>query len=111
MNNTQAYLSGNGDEQRALIVVFLRGGADGLSLVAPLEDDDYQKARPRIALTKKDAVKLDGFYGLNPNLKDLEPIYKDGSLAIVHCAGSEDDTRSHFEAQDLMEHEIGRAHV
>jgi uncharacterized protein (DUF1501 family) len=104
MSNAQAYLSGNGDQQHALIVIFLRGGADGLSLVAPLEDADYQKARPRIALTKKDAVALDGFYGLNPNLKELEPLYRDGSLAIVHCAGSEDSTRSHFEAQDLMEH-------
>jgi uncharacterized protein (DUF1501 family) len=49
-------------------------------------------------------VPLDGFYGLNPLLKPLEPAYKDGALAIVHAAGSEDDTRSHFEAQDLMEH-------
>jgi len=37
-------------------------------------------------------------------LKALAPAYKDGDLAIVHAAGSEDDTRSHFEAQDLMEH-------
>src|SRR5207237_4773767 len=32
------------------------------------------------------------------------PAYKDGALAIIHAAGSEDTTRSHFEAQDLMEH-------
>jgi uncharacterized protein (DUF1501 family) len=34
----------------------------------------------------------------------MEKAYKDGALAIIHAAGSEDDTRSHFEAQDLMEH-------
>jgi len=100
----QAYVSGNGDRRQTLVVVFLRGGADGLNLVAPLEDSGYYKHRPRIALSKKEAVKLDGFYGLNPHLKDLAPIYEAGELAIIHGAGSEDDTRSHFEAQDLMEH-------
>jgi uncharacterized protein (DUF1501 family) len=100
----QTFITGNGDNPRTLVVVFLRGGADGLNLVAPLEDDGYYRARPRIAITKKEAVPLDKFFGLNPLLKDLEPAYKDGALAIVHNAGSEDGTRSHFEAQDLMEH-------
>jgi uncharacterized protein (DUF1501 family) len=101
---TQAYVSGNGDSRQTLVVVFLRGGADGLNLVAPLEDPGYYKYRPRIALSKQEAVKLDGFFGLNPLLKDLAPLYQAGNLAIVHGAGSEDATRSHFEAQDLMEH-------
>ena len=100
----QTFLSGNGDRQQALIVVFLRGGADGLSLVAPVEDDEYQKARPRIAVAKRDALRLDGHFAWHPLLKELHPIYQDGALAVVHAAGSEDDTRSHFEAQDLMEH-------
>jgi uncharacterized protein (DUF1501 family) len=100
----QSFITGNGDEQRTLVVVFLRGGADGLNMVAPLHDDGYYKARPRIAIGKSKAVPLDGFYGLNPLLKELEPAYKDGALAIIHAAGSEDSTRSHFEAQDLMEH-------
>src|SRR5205085_10762604 len=78
--------------------------ADGLNMVAPLQDDGYYRARPRIAINKKDAVALDGFFGLNPLLKELAPAYHEGALAIIHAAGSEDDTRSHFEAQDLMEH-------
>jgi uncharacterized protein (DUF1501 family) len=104
MAEVQSILTGNGDQRQTLVVVFLRGGADGLNLVAPLDDDGYYRARPRIAIGRKNAVPLDGFYGLNPLLKALEPAYQDGALAIVHAAGSEDDTRSHFEAQDLMEH-------
>lgn len=104
MANVQTFLTGNGDDPRALVVVFLRGGADGLNIVAPLEDDGYYRARPRIALARSNALRLDGFYGLNPLMKDLEPAYKDGALAIIHAVGSEDSTRSHFEAQDLMEH-------
>jgi uncharacterized protein (DUF1501 family) len=104
MGAPQTFVTGNGDQRQTLVVIFLRGGADGLNLVAPLQDDGYYNARPRIAIKKSEAVPLDGFYGLNPLLRDLEPSYKDGALAIIHAAGSEDNTRSHFEAQDLMEH-------
>lgn len=104
MASIQNFMTGNGDDRQTLVVVFLRGGADGLNLVAPLEDDGYHRARPRIAIGKTDCVKLDHFYGLNPLLRPLEAAFHDGDLAIVHAAGSEDDTRSHFEAQDLMEH-------
>lgn len=98
------FLSGNGDQQRTLVVVFLRGAADGLSLVVPVQDDDYHRARSFLRIKPEDAVMLDGFFGLNPLLKPLQRAYQDGQLAVIHAAGSEDDTRSHFEAQDLMEH-------
>src|SRR4051794_40998537 len=104
MNSPQALITGNGDQRHTLVAVFLRGGADGLALVAPLEDDNYYKARPRIGIEKKEAVKLDGFFGLHPQLADLAPAFAEGELAIVHGAGTEDQSRSHFEAQDLMEH-------
>lgn len=104
MNQVQTLVTGNGDDQRTLVVVFLRGGADGLNLVAPLQDDGYYRARPRIGITRQQAEPLDGFYGLHPLLKQLAPAYHSGELAIIHAAGSEDSTRSHFEAQDLMEH-------
>jgi uncharacterized protein (DUF1501 family) len=104
MTTAKAVLSGNGDDRQCLVAVFLRGGADGLSLVAPLEDDAYYSARPRLALDKKDALALDGFFGLNPRLAEFHPLFQEGALAFIHGAGSEDSTRSHFEAQDLMEH-------
>jgi uncharacterized protein (DUF1501 family) len=34
----------------------------------------------------------------------MHELYQQGTLAVVHAAGSEDESRSHFEAQDLMEH-------
>lgn len=101
--STQTSLTGNGDNLKTLVVVFLRGGADGLNMVAPTHDDGYYRARPRIAIQASDATRLDGDFGLNPILKDLAVPYRDGALAVVHAAGSEDATRSHFEAQDLME--------
>ena len=98
------YISGQRDAAGALVVVFLRGGADGLNMVVPHGDDLYYKARPGLGIRKPDLADLDGFFGLNPHLKPLHSWWQSGDLALVHCAGSEDESRSHFEAQDFMEH-------
>ncbi|MCB9783307.1 MAG: DUF1501 domain-containing protein [Candidatus Omnitrophica bacterium] len=102
--NPLGYLSKNSDDKRTLVVVFLRGGADALNMVAPVEDDGYYNARPLIGISKSEAIVLDDLFGLNPEMKALHPLYAEGLLSFYHGAGSEDQTRSHFEAQDLMEH-------
>ncbi|HJL18774.1 MAG TPA: DUF1501 domain-containing protein [Sandaracinaceae bacterium LLY-WYZ-13_1] len=88
----------------AVVVVFLRGGADGLSLVPPLGDPDYRRRRPTLGIDPADAIDLDGFFALHPALGPLTESYRAGELAVVHAVGSDDRTRSHFEAQDRMEH-------
>ena len=95
---------------KVLICVFQRGAADGLSMVAPFGDKSYYEVRketalprPAAALGKESPVDLDGFFALHPVLAPLAPIYKKGELAVVHACGSHNSTRSHFDAQDLME--------
>lgn len=89
-----------------LVVVFLRGGADGLSIVAPLGDSFYRKHRPELALRESGpnaALPLDTFYGLNPRLAPLGGLYEQGSLAIVHAVGQMVYSGSHFDAMDWLE--------
>ncbi|MEM8960060.1 MAG: DUF1501 domain-containing protein [Acidobacteriota bacterium] len=100
----RASLTGNGDDPRAMVVIFLRGAADGLAMVAPVEDDAYHLARPTLGLGRSSGVRLDDQFHLHPELATLERSFRGGELAIVHAAGSEDQSRSHFAAQDLMEH-------
>lgn len=94
---------------KTLVVVFQRGGADGLNMVVPFGDKAYYAHRPTIAVPApgagaEAALDLDGFFGLNPALRALAPLYKEGRLAIVNAVGSPDTgNRSHFEAQDIME--------
>jgi uncharacterized protein (DUF1501 family) len=93
---------------KVLVVVFQRGGMDGLNVVVPFKDPAYYKLRPNIAVSQPaagedSAIDLDGFYGLHPALAPLKSIYDKGHLAIIHAAGSPDNTRSHFDAQDYME--------
>ncbi len=94
----------NSSERKTLVVIFQRGAADGLSMVPPLGDSGYGKhIRPSIALTSSEALKLDGYFGLHPALKDFMPLWNNKQLAVIHQVGSPNATRSHFDAQDYME--------
>jgi uncharacterized protein (DUF1501 family) len=90
-----------------LVVVFLRGAIDGLSVVVPYQEAAYYKARPQVAIPqpgKPEGVQdLDGQFGLHPALAPLMPLWQEKSLAFVHACGSPDATRSHFDAQLYME--------
>ncbi|MEA5576688.1 DUF1501 domain-containing protein [Anabaena sp. UHCC 0451] len=92
---------------KRLIVIFLRGGVDGLSLVVPYSETAYYQARPKIAIPQPGkqggVIDLDGRFGLNPALSPLTPFWQKGNLAFVHACGSPDPTRSHFDAQKYME--------
>ena len=97
-------------EQR-LVVVLLRGALDGLAAVPPIGDKLYAEKRGAIALKPPGesggVIKLDGLFALHPALAPLEPYYRSGELLIVQAAGNGYHTRSHFDAQDLMESGLG----
>ena len=105
-----------------IVLLFLRGGADGLSFAAPWQMPSYQALRPTIRV--KDASEftdptsraglplvaggavgsfpLSGTFALHPGMARLhETAWTAGDLAIVHAVGmpaSESDTRSHFDS-------------
>lgn len=90
-------------DQGTLVVVFLRGGADGLNIVVPYGEDAYYRNRPSLGIARGSLADLDGFFGLNPALAPLARHYREGRLAVLHAVGSDDRTRSHFEAMNAME--------
>jgi uncharacterized protein (DUF1501 family) len=102
-----AYAAGTAQRARRLIAIFQRGAVDGLSVVVPFGEREYYRARPSIAIARPGgadgALDLDGFFGLNPRLAPIKPLWDRRELAIVHACGSPDATRSHFDAQDYME--------
>jgi uncharacterized protein (DUF1501 family) len=102
-----AFAAGTLRRPKQLIAIFQRGAVDGLSMIVPYGDPAYYTARPTIAIGRPSdeggALDLDGFFGLNPRLRPLEPLWRARQLAIVHACGSPDSTRSHFDAQDYME--------
>ncbi|MEM0997951.1 MAG: DUF1501 domain-containing protein [Bacteroidota bacterium] len=100
------------EQDHILVLVFLRGGCDGLNLVGPSSDQVYQDARPahlkvrekgeRAGLRLQNGLGEVGFR-LHPAAKELKELYDQGDLAILHACGLQNGTRSHFVAMDLIE--------
>ena len=86
-----------------LVVVELTGGNDGLNTVAPYGDDLYQKARPTLAFTKKEVLKLDDYYGLHPRMNEMKRLYDEKKLAVMQGVGYPNPDRSHFESMDIWQ--------
>lgn len=104
---------GQAPRGNVLIVIFQRGGMDGLNAVIPIGDANYYKLRRKIAIAEPKsknlltAIDLDGYFALHPALAPLKPIYDAGQLAPVHAVGSPDPSHSHFDAMDIMERGTG----
>lgn len=96
-----------------LTVVFLRGGADGLQMVAPVGDADYLASRPpamRIGnYAEQTPLMLSGSpdpglgFSMHAAGAPLFDQYRAGRLAVIHAVGLTDATRSHFVAERLIE--------
>lgn len=99
--------AGAGPVKKTLVCIFQRGAVDGLNMIVPHGDEFYYRERSRIAIPapgrERGSIDLDGYFGLHPELGALAPLYRAGTLAIVHAVGSHHATRSHFDAQDYME--------
>ena len=93
-----------------MLVVMLRGAYDGASLLVPYSSEFYYRSRPGIAVPRPGsgdpnaAIRLDRDWGLNAAAKGtLYPLYERKQAAFIPFCGSSDTSRSHFQAQDLME--------
>lgn len=99
-----------------VVMVFLRGGYDGLNLITPISGNDrafYEEARPtlRIPATGTDAAlpltlasgASTGF-GIHPSAVGLRDLWDAGKLAVVQSCGLQTVvTRSHFDAQAYLD--------
>ncbi|RNL77536.1 DUF1501 domain-containing protein [Nocardioides marmorisolisilvae] len=86
-----------------LVLLSLRGAADGLSLVVPHADPAYYAARPHIAIPSDKLLAKDGFFGLHPSMKAMLPLWNAGKVAAVHATGLPVANRSHFSAMEELE--------
>lgn len=87
--------------QTRLVVVLLRGAMDGLHLLPPRDDADYLRARGELAV--RDALTLDGGFGLHPKMVFAHGLYRDKQLLPLVAVAPPYQRRSHFDAQDCLE--------
>lgn len=92
---------------KTLVVIFLRGGMDGLNFVVPFKDPAYYGLRKGIAIPEPGrpggCVDLNGFFGLHPRAAALAPLFAKGQAVALQAVGYDRNTRSHFEEQDTWE--------
>ncbi len=96
-------------DQDALLVIFLRGGLDGLTLMPPIDGADrgyYEAARPDLQVPlsgSSAALPLNSQFGWHPAAAPLLDLYQNNSLSLVMATGLTEATRSHFDSMEFME--------
>jgi len=86
-----------------LVVISLRGGVDGLSVVVPHFEDNYRALRPGIAVPTESLLARDSSFGLHPEMAPLLPFWTTNKLAAVQAVGLKVPDRSHFSAMEIVE--------
>jgi len=95
-----------GARSRNLVVLYLSGGNDSLSMLIPYNDPFYYSRRPTLAIpsgtvlqvgTDQSRVAL----GLHPRLTGLKQIFEQGRLALIQRTGYANQSRSHFYGTDI----------
>jgi len=93
-----------------LLVVMLRGAYDGASLLVPHSFPFYYASRPSIAIARPNpanpdtALDIGQGYGLHPAVApSLYALFQARQAVLIPFSGSQDLSRSHFQAQDMME--------
>lgn len=97
-------MAGQGDNDKRLLFIFLRGGNDGINTVIPHGDIQYSPTiRPSLYIPPAAAHDLNGFASLHPALGDMLDVYNAGDLAVVHRVGYANNSKSHFDGQRIWE--------
>ena len=85
------------------VFVLLRGAMDGLHAVVPYGDPAYASARGQLAYDRSVLTPLDSTFALAPGLSPLAPAFLEGELLPVQGLAIPYRTRSHFDAQSILE--------
>ena len=95
-----------GAARRNLVVLYLSGGNDALSMVVPYNDPEYRARRPVLGIPAANVLQIGSdragnALGLNPRLTGLKTIFDSGKLALIQRTGYENSSRSHFQGTDI----------
>jgi uncharacterized protein (DUF1501 family) len=100
-----------GFEDRALVIIFLDGGNDGLNTIIPVDQyGTYFNLRPDIALPETGTgayipldmtLPLADQVGVHPSMTAFKSMYDNGKASLVQRVGYPDSNGSHFKSGDL----------
>ena len=83
---------------RALVVIELSGGNDGINTVVPFADEGYVRHRRNLRLARPTLLRVNDRVALHPSFRDAARLLDEGRLAVVQGVGYPNPVRSHFES-------------
>jgi uncharacterized protein (DUF1501 family) len=94
-------------EQKVLVSIFMDGGADALSLLAPTGDPRYALLRPQLALAPSAgfAFEADPRLRWHPSAQGLKELWDDPvvGVAVAPAIGYDSPNQSHFTSRHFWE--------
>jgi uncharacterized protein (DUF1501 family) len=100
LGQTKVSVAAPGGDAR-LVVINMRGGADGLGMIIPYGDPSL--AGLRAGLVPSNMIKIDGFFALNPAMPNFYAMMQAKQGMAIHAVGPPVEVRSHFAAQDYLQ--------
>ena len=90
------------ESDRVLVLIRLKGGNDGLNTIVPIYDyDRYANFRPTLKLEESSLYNLTPDFGLPSFMSDLQSLWGNGAMKVVHGVGYNDASLSHFSGSDI----------
>jgi uncharacterized protein (DUF1501 family) len=86
-----------------LLSVFLDGGVDSLSLLAPVGDPLYRRLRPSLAVGGGREFSEDGRLMWHPAASALADLHAEGKVSVLPAVGYTDADQSHFTSRHFWE--------
>jgi uncharacterized protein (DUF1501 family) len=87
-----------------LVNVFLDGGADSMSILAPTGDPQYRKLRPNLALPDGGRVfSEDHRLTWHPAAAPLATLHSEGKVTVLPAVGYDHPDQSHFVSRHFWE--------
>ncbi|MGZ8667401.1 MAG: DUF1501 domain-containing protein [Solirubrobacterales bacterium] len=94
-----------GSNDRVLVSIFLDGGVDSLSVLAPTTDGIYQSLRPSLALGPGEGTPFEEDPGLrwHPSALALDQLHQAGRVSVLPAVGYSSPDQSHFTSRHYWE--------
>ncbi len=98
-------VAATGPDPRFLMII-LRGGVDGLTMLPPTGDPDLAGIRGRLGAFP--TIPLDGFFSLHGAMPTMGELWRQRQLIGFHAISTPYQDRSHFDAQNVLESGLAR---
>jgi len=90
------------ETDRVLVLIRLQGGNDGLNTIVPLDQYGiYEQLRPTLKHSLTDLYNLDANVGIPNYMSEMQSLWGNGAMKVVHGVGYQDASLSHFSGSDV----------